>query len=145
MSMLTEKSNPAREKAKIKGEKIRSVIDGLASGLFPDRPFKNIFRTRVKQLKERKFQPQQTQGQNPMPQIQERFSQRPRLMDFLQSQEPQQPQLTEEERIILQERELQLLEDAERRSKEEMREKESQEQVEGLKRAKERMSIENLR
>ena len=89
--------------------------------------------------------PSPPSGQKPMPQVAERFANRPRLLDFLQqSQEPQQPELNPEEAMILDEHRKQMMEDAEARAKNEADEREADEKRKASQRAHEKMSIENL-
>ena len=79
------------------------------------------------------------------PMVQERFMQRPRLMDFLQqSQEPQQPQVDEITQIATAEAKQQLLEQAEARRKVEEAEREADEKRKAIQSAREKMSVNNL-
>lgn len=129
-------------------KKLREVVDAFRSGMGIPQRIK--WRDRIGDFQTQRLRPQEgrqrdSRGIPAPPKVQERFAQRPRLLDFImKSQDPQQPQFTEEEKIILQEREVQLREDAERRAKEEQQKKESTEKAESLKRARENMSVENL-
>ena len=102
------------------------------------------------QLQERRQQPQQNPSGVPsppsgQPMVQERFMQRPRLMDFLQqSQEPQQPQVDEITQIATAEAKQQLLEQAEARRKVEEAEREADEKRKAIQSAREKMSVNNL-
>lgn len=139
----------AKTKAQKKGERIRATLDGLATGLFPNRPFQQAVQTGLKRLKERtQRQPLREQNQNPSgipspPMVKERFMNRP-LFQFFQPQEQQEPQLSPEEQTILEEHRRQMLEDAEKRKRVEEAKREAEERRKTIERARQKMAVENL-
>ena len=135
-------------------KKLRDIADAFRSGLgIPERI---KWRDRVGDFQKQRLQPQQGRNQNQRgipapPQVQERFSSRPRLIDFfMKSQEPSQPQqpvqeeLSAEEILILNEHRRDLLSRAKAREEEEKREQQRIEDAKARERYEKTMSVENL-
>lgn len=139
-------SDPRVEKVKANVtrnvKRMRSVLDAVRQGMgIPDRI---RWRDRLSDFQKQRLRPQQQQG-DPMPQIKERFMNRPRfLQSFFQPEQPQEPQFSPEDTRVLEEHRRQMLEDAERRKRAEEEEKAREEKRKNLEKAKARMAVENL-
>jgi len=124
---------------------LKLFMDKISAVFFPDRP--KILRSAVKlasvkmKMRAKALASGQRQAhsqrQGSQLNIKERFSNFKGLGFF----QPQEPELTEEEQIVVEEKAKQVLEDAEKRKKDEEAKKKALEEKEDLKRAKERLSV----